>query len=112
MICNSFPQNLRVARLMRHYSQQHMSNLLHICRQTYNHYETGRRRPDPDTILQISLILNISTDYLFTGDPLFLNIFYPEVQEFLKIFPSLPADTRQKVLDFAAQHVPEKTDPI
>lgn len=105
MIYNSFPQNLRFARLMRHYTQQQMSSLLHICRQTYNHYETGRRRPDPETILQISLILNISTDYLLTGDPLFLNIFYPEVQELLKIYPSLSNNTRRKILDFAAEYI-------
>lgn len=103
MIYNSFPQNLRFARLMRHYTQQQMSNLLHVCRQTYNHYETGRRSPDPETIRQISLILNISTDYLLTGDPLFLNIFYPEVQELLKIYSVLSTDTWQTVLDFAVQ---------
>lgn len=109
MTCNSFPQNLRFARLMRHYTQQQMSSQLHVCRQTYNHYETGRRRPDPETILQISLILNISTDYLFTGDPLFLNIFYPEVQELLKIYPSLSTDTWQTVLDFAVQCVQKES---
>ena len=104
---NTFPQNLRFARLMRHYSQNQMSNLLHICRQTYNHYETGKRRPDPETLRQLSVILNISSDYLLTGDPVFLTIFYPEVQELLKIYPFLSADRRQTVLDFAVRCVDE-----
>lgn len=105
----SFSQNLRFARLMRHYTQQQMSAQLHICRQTYSHYETGRRRPDPETILQMSIILNISSDYLLTGDPLFLSIFNPEMQELLKIYPSLSNHARQTILDFAAQCIQKET---
>ena len=58
---------LRQERVRRHMTQEQMSQLLHISRQTYCNYETGRRCPSMDTLIQIFGILKIPAEQVLTG---------------------------------------------
>lgn len=58
---------LRQERIRRHMTQEQMSRLLHISRQTYCNYETGRRCPSMDTLIQIAEILKLPANQKFIG---------------------------------------------
>lgn len=60
---------LRQERIRRHMTQEQMSRLLHISRQTYCNYETGRRCPSMDTLIQIIRILKIPMDQALAEFP-------------------------------------------
>ncbi|HIS25972.1 MAG TPA: helix-turn-helix transcriptional regulator [Candidatus Pullilachnospira intestinigallinarum] len=62
---------LRQERVRRHMTQEQMSRLLHISRQTYCNYETGRRCPSMDMLIQIFEILKIPAEQVLTGLPAF-----------------------------------------
>lgn len=55
---------LKECREEKGLSQTEMGKALEVSRQAYNHYETGKRVPPPDTLRKISEILNVSSDYL------------------------------------------------
>lgn len=46
------------------WSQQHVANLLFMCRSTYSSYETGARTMSPDVLTKLSQLYNTSIDYL------------------------------------------------
>lgn len=59
-----FSENLKYWRGVRGMTQQQVANQLGIARATYAYHETGRNEPALDTLVQLSDILNISTDAL------------------------------------------------
>lgn len=59
-----FSENLKYWRGVRGMTQQQVADQLGIARATYVYYETGRNEPALDTLVQLSDILNISTDAL------------------------------------------------
>ncbi|NCB94703.1 MAG: XRE family transcriptional regulator [Clostridia bacterium] len=98
MIYQHFHQNLRFTRQLRHYTQAEMSAYLHMCRQTYTNYETGRRTPTLETLTQLTHILEVPADYLLTGDPSF---FIPEsTLHILNDFCCLSPAQQQSVIDY------------
>lgn len=64
MVSDYLPDNLRICRLRKGLRQEDMANLLNIGRQAYCNYENGQRMPDPDTLVEISKLLNVSLDIL------------------------------------------------
>jgi len=46
------------------WTQQHVANLLHICRSTYSAYENGANAVPLETLKKLALLYNTSTDYL------------------------------------------------
>ncbi|MCL2776350.1 MAG: helix-turn-helix domain-containing protein [Oscillospiraceae bacterium] len=56
----SISENLRKLRMANGVSQTIMAEKLNISRQSYNHYETGRREPDYNMLLKISKLLHAS----------------------------------------------------
>lgn len=56
------------ARLNIGITQEEVANILGVSRTTYAHYETGIRKPDPNTIVRLSEIYNVSSDYLLGID--------------------------------------------
>jgi len=50
------------------YTQEQMSRLLQIRRARYANYETGKRTPTIEIIIQIKKILNITDDRVFLLD--------------------------------------------
>ena len=59
-----FSKRLRDARIEKGYTQEEISDHLGFTRPTYTAYESGRRKPDNETLAKIAKILNVSTDYL------------------------------------------------
>jgi len=59
-----FSERLRKIRIEKGYTQEEIANFLGFTRPTYTAYESGRRKPDNDTLAKIAKFLNVSTDYL------------------------------------------------
>jgi transcriptional regulator with XRE-family HTH domain len=57
-------QRLRELRKVNNYTQDYVAEVLGTTRQTYSHYETGRRKPSPETIYKLALLYNVSVDDL------------------------------------------------
>ena len=60
--------NMRELRITNEYSQKFVSNYIHIARQTYSLYETGRRLPDMKTVCDLADLYHISIDLLLYTD--------------------------------------------
>ena len=45
-------------------AQDYVASVLGIARQTYSHYETGKRTPSPDALFKLAGLYNISVDDL------------------------------------------------
>ena len=50
------------------YTQDDVAAVLGVVRQTYSHYETGKRKPDIDTLFLLVGLYNISVDEFTTID--------------------------------------------
>lgn len=91
--------NLKFLRAQKKVSQQEVADYLHITRQAYNNYETGKREPDYETLLKLGEYFNISIDDLLSEDSL------DEIDETLIILnrkiKNLSPDKRKKLLDVA-----------
>ena len=64
------PAKLKELRTVHGYTQDYIASVLGIARQTYSHYETGKRKPSPDSLFKLAGLYNISVDDLmqFTLD--------------------------------------------
>lgn len=60
--------NMRELRITNEYSQQFVSDHIHITRQTYSLYETGKRIPDVETVCALADLYHISVDLLLYTD--------------------------------------------
>ena len=58
------PERLKELRKANGYTQDYVASYLGIVRQTYSHYETGKRTPNYDTIYKLAGLYNISVDDL------------------------------------------------
>lgn len=59
-----FAENLKISRKNNNMTQAEVAKLLGINRVTYTGYESGKHKPDPETIVKIADIFKVSTDYL------------------------------------------------
>ena len=57
-------ENLKSARSALGYSQQKLASLMGVSRSTVAMWETGASQPDNDSIIRLSRLLDVSTDYL------------------------------------------------
>ncbi len=55
---------LKELRKVHNYTQDYVATALGIVRQTYSHYEAGRRTPGPDTLFKLAGLYKISVDDL------------------------------------------------
>ncbi len=55
---------LKELRKVFGYTQDYVASSLGIVRQTYSHYETGKRMPGPDVLFKLAGLYNISVDDL------------------------------------------------
>ncbi len=96
MNSSTFSQNLRHARHMRRMTQEEVSSRLHICRQTYSNYETGKRLPTADIWMQLAIILEVPAEYFFTGNILLLR--YRDTLQILRDIHNLPIRYQKDIL--------------
>ena len=59
-----FAQRLKELRVQHNFSQQYMAEKLHIKQQSYSRYELATGEPSLETLREIALLFNVSTDYL------------------------------------------------
>ena len=55
---------LKELRTAHGYNQDYIASCLDISRQTYSHYETGKRNPNPETLFKLAGLYNISVEDL------------------------------------------------
>lgn len=60
-------KNVRQAREKKGYSQERLAELLFVTRQTVSNYETGRSRPDVETLVKLSRLLDVEVTDLIYG---------------------------------------------
>lgn len=58
------PQKLKELRKVNNYTQDYVAEVLGVVRQTYSHYETGKRTPDAEALYKLAGLYNISVDDL------------------------------------------------
>lgn len=56
------PEKLKELRKANGYTQDYVASFLGIVRQTYSHYETGKRTPAYDILYKLARLYNISID--------------------------------------------------
>ncbi len=57
-------QKLRELRKAHSYTQYDVASMLGVVRQTYSHYETGKRTPDSETLYKLAGFYHISIEDL------------------------------------------------
>ncbi len=101
-----FKDRLKLSRAAKGLTQQEVAAALKIDKSTYCGYETGKRKPDVDRLRELSLILEVTADYLIgaeyikaatgQGDGL-----SPDRQLIMNAFDKLSTENRQKLLGLA-----------
>ena len=61
--------NIRRARTRRHLTQDDLAQTVHTTRQTISNYETGRSRPDVETLRRLADALGVELTELLDGEP-------------------------------------------
>ena len=61
--------NIRCARTCRHLTQDDLAQTVHTTRQTISNYETGRSRPDVETLRRLADALGVELTELLDGAP-------------------------------------------
>lgn len=59
-----FSQRLRELRLENEMTQQHVAGLLNIKQQSYIRYEYGTGEPSINTLVKLTKIFGVTSDYL------------------------------------------------
>ena len=63
-------ERLRVIRHYRGFSQNEVANHLSVDRSTYAYYETGKNFPNPRTLREISIYLQVPLEFLLDLPPI------------------------------------------
>lgn len=61
---NLLPQKLKELRKVHGYTQDYIASVCDVARQTYSHYETGKRTPSSETLFKLAGLYNVSVDDL------------------------------------------------
>ncbi len=61
---NLLAKRLKELRKAHGYTQDYVAEFLGLVRQTYSHYETGKRSPSPEILFKLAGLYSISVDDL------------------------------------------------
>lgn len=64
----NFHTRLKECRQAKGLTQKQMAELIETTERAYQYYESGTRNPNLYTLVRISRILKVSTDYLLDND--------------------------------------------
>lgn len=62
-------KNIKSLRIQKNMTQDELAQALFVTRQTVSNYETGRSRPDVDTLLRIAEALSVDVNKVLYGPP-------------------------------------------
>ncbi|MDE5769727.1 MAG: helix-turn-helix domain-containing protein [Oscillospiraceae bacterium] len=95
-------ENLKQARKKAGLTQKEVADKLGLQYTTYRNYEQGQREPNNKTILALSNLFNVSTDYLLgKEDPLEALNLSPVGKAIVQLYISLPPQERTAL----AEHI-------
>ena len=60
---------IRELRVEHGFTQQYVADLLGIDRSNYSKYERGKLEPNPDMLIALTKLYNVSADYLLGIEP-------------------------------------------
>ncbi len=104
-----FGPRLKQFRRYRHLTQNDISKLLNISRQAYSNYEQGRCLPPPDTLADLSIILNTNLFISFIQASSYKShaslsqirdVPEEETKALLDLYSRLPIDKRVQLLSY------------
>ena len=61
---NKFAERLKELRIEKSYSQAKLATLLNVDQRTVSNWEKAIREPNFDMLIKITLLFDVSTDYL------------------------------------------------
>ena len=73
--------NLKYLRKKHNLTQTTLSQILNISRQAYSNYETSKRTPDLDSLLQLTTFYQVNLNDLVLGNLQDTTIYYDKVSE-------------------------------
>lgn len=76
-------QMLKMLRLNNRMTQKQVADLLNIDRSTYTYYETGRTKPNVDTLVKLCCIFDVSMDILTEIKGEKLDLLKENIEEYL-----------------------------
>ena len=89
-------QRLKELRKLHNYTQDYVASALGVVRQTYSHYETGKRTPNSETLYKLAGLYDVPIDdFMHLTIDLDKNIYYDapapssssiELTDFLEYF--------------------------
>lgn len=89
-------QRLKELRKLHNYTQDYVASMLGVVRQTYSHYETGKRTPNSETLYKLAGLYNVPIDdFMHLTIEIDKNIYYDapapsstsiELTDFLEYF--------------------------
>lgn len=89
-------------RLELGFSQTDLAKRAGLKPPAISQYESGNRNPSYEALIKLSNAMNVSTDYLISGkEILFNNINDKNTKVLLKILDILPAEQKDKLLEYA-----------
>jgi len=90
-------RRIKNARLNTGITQEYLSELVEVTPAFIGHIERGERSVSLQTLLKICMVLNVSTDYLFSMEETTDDI--EIVNEIVQMIRHRPLETKQAVLD-------------
>jgi len=107
MTNRTLANKLKELRKIHNYNQDDVAAVLGIVRQTYSHYETGKRTPSHDVLYKLAKFYSISMDELMANtvelDPsLYFNSALPNhtAEDFGEYLSYFNTDTNKKKYQF------------
>lgn len=99
-------QILKKERTVRKLSQESVASFLGITQQAYANYERGARKPDPDTLVKLADLFNVSVDYLLGRDeqkkeaPSPIPLMEKDASKIAKIYAALSDENKEKAMQY------------
>jgi len=92
---NLLGKRLKELRIVYNFSQDYVAEVIGKTRQTYSHYETGRRNPSTATLYKLAALYNVSVD-----DLLHLSMSFNENEFYEAPGPSRSSDNLADYLEY------------
>lgn len=101
MAVRNLSKTLRELRRQLGITQDTLSRELHISRQLYSYYESGRRLPDVETACELAAFHHISLEDLITGQPDSKTL-SESSSEFLSVYQTLTPEDQNAIRSYIA----------
>lgn len=102
-----FSERLKKLRENKKFSQEFVAKQLKISRQGYAKYEKGTAQPHFESLKKLSLLFDVSIDYLVTGnehtdspDEMWQKFLDPDTQLFFKDLKEAPEEKMAELIKF------------